>query len=149
MSASLFDPSWYRVADVIPRLRDHAEFHRHHYRGERWYVLQDHTSERFHRFTPSAYQVIGLINGKRSVQEIWASLVEHNADEVPTQSEIIRLLGQLHGADVLMANVAPDVEELFQRYQKRVWDRQRVSFGEFAAYSDIKASDPPKREAVI
>lgn len=119
MSSSLFDPSWYRVAEVVPRLRDHAEFHRHHYRGERWYVLQDHTSERFHRFTPSAYQVIGLIDGTRSLQQIWDLLVEHNADELPTQSEIIRLLGQLHGADVLMANVAPDVEELFRRHQKR------------------------------
>ena len=119
MGASLFDPSWYRVAAVKPRLRDHAEFHRHHYRGERWYVLQDHTSERFHRFTPSAYQVIGLIDGHRSVQQIWDLLVEHNADNVPTQSEIIRLLGQLHSADVLMADVSPDVEELFQRHQKR------------------------------
>lgn len=119
MGASLFDPSWYRVADVRPRLRDHAEFHRHHYRGERWYVLQDHTSERFHRFSPTAYQVIGLIDGQRSVQQIWDVLVESKADTVPTQSEIIRLLGQLHGADVLMSNATPDVEELLQRYQKR------------------------------
>ena len=119
MAASLFDPSWYRVANVRPRLRDHAEFHRHHYRGERWYVLQDHTSERFHRFTPSAYQLIGLINGQRTIQQIWDLLVENNADAVPTQSEIIRLLGQLHGADVLMSDIPPDVEELFQRYQKR------------------------------
>lgn len=119
MSASLFDPSWYRVAEIKPRLRRHAEFHRHHYRGERWYVLQDHTSERFHRFTPSAYQVIGLINGERTIQQIWDLLVENNADTVPTQAEIIRLLGQLHSADVLMSDVPPDTQELLQRYQKR------------------------------
>ncbi|MDA0824815.1 MAG: hypothetical protein O3C28_20700, partial [Proteobacteria bacterium] len=119
MVASLFDPSWYRVAEIKPRLRAHAEFHRHHYRGERWYVLQDHTSERFHRFSPSAYQVIGLMNGARSIQEIWDLLVATNADSVPTQGEIIRLLGQLHGADVLMSNVPPDTKELLQRYEKR------------------------------
>jgi hypothetical protein len=41
MVKSLFSPSWYRVAGLKPRLRRHAHIHRHHYRGELWYVLQD------------------------------------------------------------------------------------------------------------
>ena len=119
MANSLFDPSWHRVADLIPRIRSHAEFHRHHYRGERWYILQDHTSERFHRFAPSAYKVIGLMNGQRSMQEIWDSLVDSDDPNILTQPELIRLLGQLHGADVLMSDVPPDTEELLARYLKR------------------------------
>jgi len=34
--ASLFSTSWYRVAGVRPRLRNHAQIHRHVYRGGVW-----------------------------------------------------------------------------------------------------------------
>ncbi|MCB1723423.1 MAG: HlyD family efflux transporter periplasmic adaptor subunit [Gammaproteobacteria bacterium] len=120
MSTSLFDPSWHRVAALRPRIRGHAEFHRHVYRGDVWFVLQDHSSERFHRFAPAAYRVIGLMDGRRTVQQIWDALVESDSESVPTQSEIIRLLGQLHAADVLMSDVSPDTAELLQRYRKRL-----------------------------
>ena len=71
MSQQLFSPNWYRVARLTPRLRPHAQIHRHQYRGETWYVLQDLASERFHRFSPAAYFVIGLMDGKNTVQQIW------------------------------------------------------------------------------
>ena len=50
MSQSLFSTSWYRVAGVRPRLRSHAQIHRHVYRGTVWYVLQNHSTGKFHRF---------------------------------------------------------------------------------------------------
>ena len=56
MSESIFNPSWYRVADLHPRLRAHARIHRHEYRGDIWYVLQDPLSGQYYRFSPSAYQ---------------------------------------------------------------------------------------------
>ena len=71
MEKSFYSPSWYRVADIKPRLRSHARVHRQHFRGELWYVLQDPASGRFHRFTPAAYLVIGLMNGTRTVRRIW------------------------------------------------------------------------------
>jgi putative peptide zinc metalloprotease protein len=65
MSDSLFSPSWYRVADLKPKLRGHVEIHRHDYRGKVWYILQDHASGRSHRFSPAAYHFIGLLDGQR------------------------------------------------------------------------------------
>ena len=64
MAESLFSPSWYRVAKLKPRLRGHSQIHRHFYRGELWYVLQDHVTGRFYRFSPVAYQAIGMMDGK-------------------------------------------------------------------------------------
>jgi putative peptide zinc metalloprotease protein len=63
MTDSVFSASWYRVARLKPRLRSHVQFHRHHYRGQLWYVLEDHTTGRCHRLTPSAYHLAGLMNG--------------------------------------------------------------------------------------
>ncbi len=110
--------SWYRVADLQPRLRSHVRVHRHEYRGERWYVIEDRISRRVHRFSPAAYFVIGLMNGRRSMQEIWDAAASRLGEEVPTQDEIIQLLGQLHSADVMQCDVAPDVDELLRRSQR-------------------------------
>lgn len=40
MSKSLYSPSWYRVVDMKPRLRAHAEIHRQTFRGDVWYLVQ-------------------------------------------------------------------------------------------------------------
>ena len=101
MAERLFSPSWYRVATLQPRLRRHAQIHRHLYRGQRWYVLQDHASQRVHRFSPAAYYLIGLMDGRRTVQEMWELASAHLGDDAPTQDEVIQFLTQLHAADVL------------------------------------------------
>ncbi len=116
---SLFSPSWYRVAALKPRLRSHAEIHRHNYRGELWYVLQDHSSGKYHRFTPAAYLLIGLMDGERTVEEIWEAGRARLGEDAPTQEEMVRLLSQLHAVDALQADVPPDTEELLKRFEKQ------------------------------
>src|SRR4051812_372942 len=116
--SDLHSPSWYRIAELRPRLRSHVRIHRHHYRGELWYVLEDRVSRRMHRFNPTAHYVIGLMNGRRTVNEIWDSAIAKFADDAPTQDEVIRLLGQLHSAEVLQSEVTPDIAELLRRAQK-------------------------------
>ncbi len=101
MKDSLFSPSWYRVAGLKPRLRGHAEIHRHTYRGELWYVLEDHVSGKYQRFTPSAHYLIGLMDGERTVEEIWQAGMARFSEEAPTQEEVVHLLGPLHASDVL------------------------------------------------
>jgi len=118
MMESLFSSAWYRVADLKPRLRGHARIHRHRYRGEMWYALQDMASGRVHRFAPSSYLVIGLMDGRRTVEEIWAAALARLGDDAPTQDEMIQLLSQLHDADVLQCDVPTDIVELFQRHER-------------------------------
>lgn len=116
--SDLHSPSWYRVAQLRPRLRGHARIHRHHYRGELWYVLEDRVSRRMHRFNPAAYYIVGLLDGRRTVHEIWEAAVERFGDDAPTQDEVIRLLGQLHSAEVLQSEAMPDLAELARRARK-------------------------------
>lgn len=117
--SDIFSPSWYRVSELKPRLRKHGEVHRHEYRDTVWFVLQDHAGGRSHRFSPEAYNFIGLMDGKRSVQVIWDAVTEQYGDEAPTQDEAIRLLAQLHSADLLICDVNPDTRELFRRFQRQ------------------------------
>jgi putative peptide zinc metalloprotease protein len=115
MAESLYSPSWYRVAELRPRLRSHTQIHRHLYRGEVWYVLQDHASGRYHRFTPEANLIIGLMDGQRSVEDIWALALTRLGNDVPPQDEVIKLLSDLHRADVLQTDTALDVAEMHKR----------------------------------
>jgi len=129
MSQSLFSTSWYRVSAIRPRLRNHAQIHRHIYRDSVWYVLQNHSTGKFHRFTPVANTIIGLMDGRRSVQEIWDIACDRLGDDVPTQDEVIKLLSDLHRADVLQSDAPPDLKELQQRRIKHVRMRWKQYLG--------------------
>jgi len=118
MADRFFSPSWYRVAGLKLSIRSHARFHRHHYRGQLWYVLQDRSSGRCHRLTPEAYQLVGLLDGERTLQNVWELAVENLGDDGPTQDETIRLMGLLHASDILRCDVAPDTLEIFRRQRR-------------------------------
>jgi putative peptide zinc metalloprotease protein len=115
MSKSLYSPSWYRVVGMKPRLRAHAEIHRQRFRGEVWYLVQDHQTGRFHRVSPAAHLVLCMMDGRRTVHDIWVRVGEKLGEDQPTQEEIIRLLAQLHGADLLVGTLPPNMEELSER----------------------------------
>jgi putative peptide zinc metalloprotease protein len=119
MTDSLFSPLWYRVANIKPQLKNHVKLHRHDYRGLIWYIFADKVSSRNHRFSAKAYQIIGLMNGKRSIDQIWNQVSDQLGDYAPTQDEVIELLGQLHTADLLQSSVLPDTEEIFQRHTQQ------------------------------
>ena len=71
MAGPLLSNSWYRVADRRPTLRSHARLYRHLYRSELWYLLQDPVSSRVHRFTPAERLLISLMDGTRTVSQLW------------------------------------------------------------------------------
>ena len=119
MADTLFSPSWYRVAELTPRLRRHVQIHRHDYRGKVWFILQDHAAGRANRFSPAAYNFVGLMDGKRTTQELWDAINSNAGDQAPTQDEVIRLLSQLHAADALICDVTPDSRELFRRFERQ------------------------------
>ncbi len=118
MAGSFYSSSWYRVAALAPRLAPKAAISRHRYRGEPWYVLSDPTANRVHRFTPQTYFLLGQMDGRRTLEQIWNTALERLGDDAPTQDELIQLLGQLHAADVIECDVPPDSAELFERFNR-------------------------------
>ncbi|MDF2234973.1 peptidase M50 [Albimonas sp. CAU 1670] len=119
MAKSFLSPSWYRVADLRPRLRSQAEIHRQVFRGQTWYVVQDHQSGRFFRLSPAANLIVCLMDGRRSMQALWDHACRTFPDDPPTQDEVIRLLSQMHSSDLLQGEIAPDMAELERRASKQ------------------------------
>ncbi|MCD4698983.1 MAG: hypothetical protein K8R91_00205 [Phycisphaerae bacterium] len=114
-----FSESWYRVAGIQPRLRSTVQVSRQHFRGRMWHVLQDPTTNQFFRLNEPAYHFVAMLDGKRTVAEVWRICNEQLGDGAPTQGEAIQLFGQLYTSNLLHAELPPDVEGLLQRYRKR------------------------------
>ncbi|MEH6442874.1 MAG: peptidase M50 [Oceanospirillaceae bacterium] len=107
------------MADLKVRLRKHASIHRHVYRGKVWFVLQDHATGQFQRFTPQAYQVIGLLDGRKTLQQVWDAACARLGDGLPSQDEVIQLIAQLNKANVIQTDAMPDIEQLQRRRREQ------------------------------
>jgi putative peptide zinc metalloprotease protein len=115
-----FHESWYRVARLQPRLLSSVQVHRQHFRGQMWYVLENPSNNEFSRTSVEAYRFVGMLDGRRTVAEVWRICNEQLGDGAPTQGEVIQLLGQLYSSNLLYAELAPDTEGLFSRYRTRI-----------------------------
>jgi putative peptide zinc metalloprotease protein len=118
MAEGFLSSDWYRVAPMAPRLRGQVDIHRQVFRGDIWHVVQDHHSGRYHRITQQGNFILSMMNGRRTVAQLWEAACDRFDDAPPTQSEVIRLLAQLHSAD-LIATDLPNIEEIGERHARQ------------------------------
>jgi putative peptide zinc metalloprotease protein len=106
-------------------------------------VLQDHSTGRFHRISPEAYFITGLMDGKRTMAEIWDAASLHLGESLPTQEEILSLLSQIHRFDGLQSDLPPDMAELSERNLR---EKRSKLMGYLASPTSIKFPliDPDK-----
>lgn len=120
--------SWYRIAPLRPRLRSMVQTFRQQYRGRTWHVLRDPSSNKFFRLDDASYRLVGLLDGRRTVDQVWKMTSEELEDAAPTQGEAIQLLGQLYTSNLIEAELPPDAAGLFDRQKKRVTREVRGYF---------------------
>ena len=116
--------SWYRVKMLRLRLRDHALVRLHRYRGAPWYVITDPMSGKVHRLAPPAWALVAAMDGQRTVDEVWTEISARQGEAALGQDQAIAVLGQLHAADLLQGDAAPDTAELFERHTRQA--RQKL-----------------------
>jgi len=124
MSASLFSNDWYRISTLKPNVRDHITVHAHRYRGRRWYMLEDHITGQVRRLTPQSYLIFGLMNGVRTVDELWEISSQRLGEEMATHEELLQLLASLYQGNLVKMDATGDVGELFERgseAKKKKW----------------------------
>ena len=119
MARSPFSPSWHSVAQLRPRLMPYATVQRVVFRGKPWYVVQDQTGGRVYRLSTAAYAFIAGMDGRQTVQALWERANTSESRDACTQPEVVDLLVQLHGADLLQTDVAPDSAEALDRHKRK------------------------------
>ena len=110
--------TWYRISAMRPRLRGHAQIHRQVYRGETWYILQDHQSGLFFRVSPAANLMLCCMDGRRTMQQILDIAGKRFGADRPTQDDAVQLLIKLYRADLLHGEMPPDMAELERRSER-------------------------------
>jgi len=119
-TAGTFSESWYRIADQHASIRPHVQVRRQFYRGERWYVLHDPINNQFFRLRAAAYDFVARLRLNRTIEQAWKEAAAANPEEAPGQEDVIRLLSQLYSSNLLLSDLPPDSEKLFERHQQRV-----------------------------
>ncbi len=114
-----FDDAWHQVSELKLTLRAGVSVRRQHFRGERWYVVQDPFANQFYRVRPAAYRFLIRLRRDRTVEQVWQERLDADGDEAPGQGEVIHLLGQLYQANLLQANLPGDSKRLFERQSER------------------------------
>ena len=122
MSEAFFSDQWYRVSDLRPRLMSGVRVARQRYGGWPWYVLSDPVTGKSHRISPNAFRLVNRFDGRRTLAEAWEAVCAELGPEAPGQPEVMQLLSQMHGADLVAADIPPDVAEQAERRRKQ--DRQ-------------------------
>lgn len=120
MQDVLLSPYWYRIAQLHPRLRHHVSVRMQQTRGQAWYVLHNQATGRYHRVNAQAFELVGRLDGRQTVDEIWQALLEQQGDQAPTQNDVIRILGQLTDAGLVQAEVTPDVRQMMDMGEARL-----------------------------
>lgn len=118
MTSTLFSSDWYKISKLKPKLRDHVSVHVHRYRGKRWYLLEDHITGQIRKLSPQSYLLAGLMNGSRTVDELWEISSVRLAEEMPTHEELLQLLASLYQANLVKMDISGDARELFERDQE-------------------------------
>jgi putative peptide zinc metalloprotease protein len=120
--AALFSEHWHAVRFLRPRLREGVKPLFRRLRGHTWVLLQDPLTGRFHRLSPPVWEVVALLDGKRTLDEVWAEAVAQGGQDernaAITQQELVRLMGSLYSNDLLQSQVSPDAEEVFERHRR-------------------------------
>ena len=114
-SERFFSSSWYRVAGLKPRLREHVTVRMHRYRGQLWYVIGDDIRNRVHRVSPAGYMLVASMDGTRTLDSLWSEAAVALGEQAASQDQVIQLLGQLHTNDLIAGDVPPEARELLDR----------------------------------
>lgn len=130
-----FSELWYRVADFRPRLSPHLVVKRHSYRGETWFVVGDPAATKFFRFNASAYRFLGLLDGKRSINEAWEVCLAQLGDAAPTQRDCIDLLAQLQQFGLLRGDLPIDPGRLRDKIERIRQEKFREYAGNYIFWS--------------
>ncbi len=136
-----FSPLWHRVRSMRPRLRPHTQITRQFYRARRWHVVHDPANNQFYRLDPIAYELVSMLDGERTIEEIWRDLLVRHADAAPTQPEVVQLLAQLYGSNLLSAEDSPEAEQLLRRGRERL-KRKAVQKSLSVMYFKVRLFNP-------
>ena len=118
MSTGTAAVDWERISQLAPRLGASTRIARHSYRGVPWSVIYDTASTQHIRLAAGTWQIVGLMDGERTLEQIFDALATKLGEEAPDQQTLSRVLSELHAAELLDCPELTSVEQFSRRQQQ-------------------------------
>ena len=131
MSTSIFNDSWYKVAELRVALLPSVIVQEQIFRTRAWYVLKDDCNESFFRVSAETYRFIEALNPDKSVQDIWEDYVERFPKQAPSREQVVALITQLHASNLLYFRSDANAREISRRVgeiRRNAWISSLTSF---------------------
>jgi putative peptide zinc metalloprotease protein len=131
---TLLSEHWHAVRFLRPRLREGVQALHRRLRGRPWVLLFDPVTQRFHRITPAVHRVLQLLDGRRTLDEVWDAACAQSGQGADahapaiSQHELVQLMSSLYANDLLQTQVSPDASEVLQRYRRQERARLKQSW---------------------
>ena len=116
---------WSAIAGLKPSLLSHIHIQRQLFRGAKWFVLSDETTGKHMRVNEMAYQVIGRLDGRQTVESIYTFLKErvdndgtNTKHDCPDRQEILLMLSQLYSFGALQGLGEKSTEQMVLEHSK-------------------------------
>lgn len=112
-----FSDLWYKVGPTRPTVSPHAQVIRQRMGERASYVIEDPAGGQFYRLSEPAYFFLGMLDGRRTVDDAWQACNAQMGDDAPTQRECVELMSRLQLFGLLSGDLplAPDMIEQRRR----------------------------------
>lgn len=128
---STFSDLWYRLGPTRPTLGVHCNVIRQKFGSKTVFIVEDPAGGQYYRLSEAAHFFLGLLDGRRTVDEAWESCNAQLGDGAPTQRECVDLLSRLQLFGLLTGELPLDAGqvELRRRQARTAKLRQRTGMG--------------------
>jgi putative peptide zinc metalloprotease protein len=100
------------VLHIRPRLKPHVDTYRHIYRGVVWYLFHDRALDRFYRISGPGADIVGALDGKRSLGEIYEDWRARRPSEDVESHHVSDFIVQMNALGLLRAGSVPNTEDV-------------------------------------
>ncbi|MFM8577553.1 MAG: HlyD family efflux transporter periplasmic adaptor subunit [Planctomycetaceae bacterium] len=113
------------------------------YQGQVWWVVKDPISLAYFRFRPEEYALLGMLDGKSSLEQ----LKERFEEEFPPRriglDELARFVATLHRSGLVIGDRPGQGPQLFERRRQRIW-RQWIAWFSNVMAMRFRGFDPDR-----
>ncbi|MFA6043823.1 MAG: biotin/lipoyl-binding protein [Phycisphaerales bacterium] len=118
-----FSDLWYKVGPTRPTVSPHAQVIRQRMGERASYVIEDPAGGQFYRLSEPAYFFLGMLDGRRTVDDAWQGCNAQMGDEAPTQRECVELLSRLQLFGLLSGDL-PLASDMIEQRRRDIASRK-------------------------
>ena len=97
------------------RARPDLSYHRQTYQGQPWWLVKDPVALRYYRIRPEACEVLRMLDGQRSLQQLKTEIEDRFPMLNVKISDLHSMIGMLHRYGLVLAQASGRGPQLYQR----------------------------------